>query len=181
MQPAHRMTPPPRVRHSNLNPKFRIYIVQAHPPTSPRKPSLTIATSGWCNKGEITMPSPEKFLRLALFIIAGLLSAVQSALGIGIFLWGSTLSHPDKQGVLLCLGPALSLPLFMTAFLSRRLHRWIMWLLACVSFWGAYAASLGAWSLRFWPVDLAIAIAVLVECSYQLERRVALSQPATCN
>ena len=133
------------------------------------------------------MPSLEKFLRIASFACAAALSAVASAMGVGIFLWGSTLSHPEPDVVLLCLGPALSFPLFMTALASRKWHRQIMWLLACASFIGAYlaigitmtghlhwkstgSAEVISRALQVPPVVLSIGIAILVECSYQLKR-----------
>lgn len=117
------------------------------------------------------MASPGKLLPLVLFIGAGLLSAVVSALGTGIFLWGSSLGHPNPQGVLLCVGPILSLPFFVVAFLSRDWQRWLMWLSACASFIGAFIATVGMSPLRMPLVILSIVIAVLVECSYRLKRR----------
>lgn len=132
------------------------------------------------------MPRLEKLLGVALLIGAGSLSVVLSALGIGIFLWGSTLRHPDPQGILLCLGPALSLPFFMTAIWSAKWHRRIMWSLAFASFLGVYAATskmaphehlvpieaaaIGFTLLRSPLVLLSILIAILIECSYWLRR-----------
>jgi hypothetical protein len=135
------------------------------------------------------MPNPRKLLRVTLLVGAGLLSMVVSAIGIGAFLWGSTLIHPDPQGILFCLGPALSLPFFTIAIWSPKWHRLFMWLLAVSSFLGAYLAIEGVRSdghfllakptldgfnsLRLPPVILSILIGILVEFSYQLKRREA--------
>jgi hypothetical protein len=128
-----------------------------------------------------------------LFIVAGLLSTGVSALGIGIYLWGSSPSHPNLQGALLCAGPALSLLFFMTAIWSRNWNRWIMWLLALASLCGAFMANLGVGlhdhiapmnigtvgldALRFPPAALSVLVAILIEASYRLRLQTAERTP----
>src|SRR4051794_29716074 len=89
------------------------------------------------------MPRVGRPVSGVLFIVAGLLSTGVSALGIGIYSWGSSPRHPNLQGVLLCAGPSLSLLFFITAIWSRKWNRWIMWLLALASLCGAFMANFG--------------------------------------
>lgn len=66
-----------------------------------------------------------------LRIGAGLMSLVVSPLALASI--SSQASCGIREGVLLSLGPALSLPASLTVWASRSLHRWTMWSLASVS------------------------------------------------
>lgn len=124
-------------------------------------------------------------LAIGMRIIGGVCSLVLSMLGGGIFLWGSPLLHPNLQGLLLCIGPIISFPAFLTLCFFRKFHKFnriLMWLVAVISGAGALAATLTATksdhplsgadivdafhSLLLPTVLLSFAIAVLVEFSY---------------
>ena len=116
------------------------------------------------------------------------MSIALSLVSIGIYLFTSDLRKPSLESILLCFGPILSLPAFLTALWSRRWHRRIMWLLACVTYSGIVVATLEVRSSvrphlgeaasialvsGVQPLVIAsIIIAVLSECSYHLKRRV---------
>lgn len=114
----------------------------------------------------------------------GVLSATLSILGAGIFLWGSTLAKPSLQGVLLCLGPVISFPMFLLTFRFRKLQRFTMWLDTALSIMGSFIATLLATtsgrsasrsdladamhSLLLPGVLLSVFVAIFVELSYQI-------------
>lgn len=131
-------------------------------------------------------------LTKTLQVIAGICSLILSILGAGIFLWGSPISHPNAQGVLLCAGPVVSFPAFLTLFFSQKLHRVLVWLVAVVSGTGAFTATLAATttdhpasraditnamhSLLLPLVLLSFAVVVLVELSYWTQNNSRSSQ-----
>jgi hypothetical protein len=121
------------------------------------------------------MSTLTKKLWGALPALAGLLSLILSVMSMLIVLWVFDLQQPGelRTAALLFLGTILSAPLFVCVFISQRLHRALMWLLACASFTGAYFAMRGGrevWSPLRQPFVLAsIAIAVLVEISFRLK------------
>jgi hypothetical protein len=130
----------------------------------------------------------RRYLRTALLIFAGLISAALFALAIGIFLWGVDLEHPESAnvtGILLCCAPVLSPIAFITIFFSQRWHRRVMWLMAGLSLvmtWFAilYRTSGGQFSMpdalsalrvTLQPlVMMPFLLAVLVEVAYQLRQ-----------
>lgn len=106
-------------------------------------------------------------LREALLAIAGLASAILSLLGILIFFWTVDLQHSPSRdlwaGVLFCLGPVLSAPVFLIVFISPRWHLRLMWLVACASFLMTWAAIVIYRSNGRFGVNQAIA-AILIAC-----------------
>lgn len=129
----------------------------------------------------------RRYLRTALLIFAGLISAALFAIAVGIFLWGVDLEHPESAnvtGILLCCCPVLSPIAFTTVFFSQRWHRRVMWLMAGLSFvmtWFAIVHepsgghftmrdALSALRVTLQPlVVMPFLLAVLVEVAYQLK------------
>ena len=118
-------------------------------------------------------------VRRFMFIVAALMSAALTLFSAGVYLFFVDLRHLDLQALSSLGPPILSLPLFLIAFMSRKWHARVMWMLALVSLCGAYIAKLkrgrddgtlaaAFHALHFPPVIFLVLIAILVECSYRL-------------
>jgi len=141
-------------------------------------------------KKDESMRGLNVHVRTLMFIAAALISAALTILNIGVYLFIVDLRHPDLHA-LLSLGPSiLSLPLFLTVFISRKWHARMMWMLAFASFCGGYIANIkrgpsdgtlfaAFHALHFPPIVFSMLIAILVECSYRLWRGQAPNPPAT--